>query len=72
MAEHVSSSEFERWMKHLSDQNKEILVEQRKTNGRVTALEVEQKITKRIAAYISGTVAFVITIAGLLISYFKG
>ena len=70
-SEHVQAGEFERWMQFLAQQNRDILAEQRKTNGRVTALEVEQKITKRIAVYISASIGVMFTVAGLVISYFK-
>ena len=69
--EHVSAGEFERWMEHLSSQNRDILAEQRKTNGRVTTLEVDYKVVKRTAAVISGAVGLVIAIGGFIMQLVK-
>ena len=71
MAEHVTATEFERWMRLLSQQNQDILAEQRKTNGRVTVLETEMKVNKRIAAFISGAVGMVIAIGGFVLNLLR-
>ena len=71
MAEHLSVGEFQRFTERLFNQLDTIEGKQDLTNGRVTALETEQKITKRLAAYISVGIGAVFTIAGLVISYFK-
>jgi hypothetical protein len=69
MAEHVTAREFTSWMELLRDQNKEILAEQKKTNGRVTELEKERAVRFRVTALVSGMVAFVISVAGVVIAY---
>ena len=61
MAEHITAGEFERWMNHLSEQNKQILAEQRKTNGRVTKLEVNQEAAGKLSAKLSTIVALIVT-----------
>lgn len=71
MSEHLSVGEFQRFTERLFKQLDQIESKQDQTNGRVTALETESKITKRIAAYISVGIGAVFTVAGLLISYFK-
>ncbi len=71
MAEHVTGGEFERFTQRLFKQLDAIESKQDLTNGRVTTLETEHKITKRIATYISVGIGAVFTVAGLLISYFK-
>jgi hypothetical protein len=58
-------------MELLRDQNKDILVEVKKTNGRVTALETEQKVVKRTAALISAAVGLVISIGGFILTLIK-
>jgi hypothetical protein len=69
MTEHVTAGEFARWMNHLSKQNEAILFEQRKTNGRVTALETEQKVVKRVVALVSAGISLFIAALGLILQY---
>lgn len=72
MAEpHLGVGEFQRFTERLFKQLDAIEAKQDQTNGRVTALETESKITKRLAAYISAGIGVVFTLVGLLISYFK-
>ena len=78
MAEHVTAGEFERWMRHLNEQNKvmtaqndALLIEVRRTNGRVTALENQRKLDKRFVAGISATIAFVISVGGFILTLIK-
>ena len=66
MSEHITAGEFQRWMSHLDKQNEaiiaqqvEMLVEQRKTNGRVTALEANQKDAGKLSAKMSVLVSAV-------------
>jgi hypothetical protein len=68
MSEHITAREFERWMQHLNEQNKamalqntEILHEQRKTNGRVTSLEYNQKNAGKISGKLSAAVSIITT-----------
>lgn len=69
-AEHITAGEFQRWMEHLSDQNKQILAEQRKTNGRVTKLETEQAVMKRVVALVSAGISVLVAGTGLVLQYF--
>ncbi len=59
--EHITAGEFTRWMTHLSDQNKAILAEQQKTNGRVTSLEVNQDNAGKISAKLSAGVSLAVS-----------
>ena len=71
MSESIQRAEFTAWMELLRDQNKEILAEQKKTNGRVTALETEQKIRMRVTALISGAIALVVSVGGFILTLIK-
>lgn len=71
MSEHLSVGEFQRFTDRLFTQLDTIEAKQDRTNGRVTALETEHKITKRIAAVISAGIGALFAVVGLLISYFK-
>lgn len=71
MAEHVTAGEFERWMQRLSQENRDILAEQRKTNGRVTAVETELKVAKKVTAVISGAISLVIAVGGFILHLIK-
>jgi len=71
MAEHLTTGEFERFTDRLFKQLDSIEAKQDFTNGRVTALETEQKITKRAVALISGGIALVISIGGFILQLLK-
>jgi hypothetical protein len=58
--DYITGAEFTRWMNHLDQQNRQIIAEQRKslleqqkTNGRVTALESNQKDAGKLSAKMS-------------------
>lgn len=72
MAEHITGTEFARFSERLFVQLDRLEAAQRVTNGRVTALETEQKINKRIAAYISAAIGGAVALAGLLMQYLRG
>jgi tetrahydromethanopterin S-methyltransferase subunit G len=71
MAEHITAGEFQRFAERLFSQLDSIERKQDLTNGRVTQLETEQKITKRIAAYISAAIGLVIAVGGFILQLIK-
>lgn len=61
MAEHITAGEFERFTERLFKQLDSIEAKQDKTNGRVTALEFNQKNAGKISGRLSAVISVVTT-----------
>ena len=69
--EHVTAGEFERWMRHLDSRFDSVEAAQSITNGRVSKLEVDHRVVKRIAVIISAVTGFIVSFVIWVISLFR-
>lgn len=71
MAEHVTAGEFSRTTERLFAQLDRIEEQVRATNGRVTTLETDRKVTKKTAALVSAGVGLIVTVGGFVLQLIK-